>query len=117
MFHFDVQAEDARERPRHLQGVLLTGDQAGEPGREFDIGMFQDLGGGFHHFSPERFDLGAAGVAGVAGQGQRPPCGSEIVLALEMELRRAFDAHHQELVSAVSVALGPLDDGFGGRGE
>jgi len=45
VFEGNVHAEHAGEHPRHLQGIRLSRDRAGELDRELQACVFQNVGG------------------------------------------------------------------------
>ena len=54
----NVHAEHAGKHPRHLQGIDLGCDGAGELDRQIHAGVFQNVRGEVDHLAVEGFDLG-----------------------------------------------------------
>ena len=115
VFERNVHAEHAGEHPRHLQGIRLSRDRAGELDRQLQAGVFQNVGGKVDNFAVEGFDLGVRFV-GLIGNRNRTEARAKEVFTGEIGERHPLHAQHKDVV-VIPTAAGPLDNGFGGGGE
>jgi hypothetical protein len=111
----NVHAEHAGEHPRHLQGIDLACDGAGELDRQIHAGVFQNVRGKVDHLAVEGFDLGVRFVRLIGNRNGTEARAQEVVTG-EIGERHPLHAQHEDL-ELVATAAGPLDDGFGGGRE
>ena len=97
VFERNVHAEHAGEHPRHLQGIRLSRDRAGELDRQLQTGVFQNIGGKVNNFAVEGFDLGVR-VVGLIGNRNRTEARAKEVFTGEIGERHPLHAQHKDVV-------------------